>query len=114
MLDNLGKDIDIVAGIYPSSMWNSRCQVLKLTDIPLCCAVSRKNPLSSKSKLSITDLYGKNLLMVERGDTSFIDILRDEIENNHPLIHIQDVPSYDTKVFNQCDISGSIVITIET
>lgn len=40
--DNLGKDIDIVTGIYLSSMWNCHCQVLKITDIPLCCAVSKK------------------------------------------------------------------------
>lgn len=114
LLENLGKNIDIVAGIYPSTMWKRRCQILKLTDIPLCCAVSRKNPLASKKKLRFTDLYGENLLMVERGDTSFIDALRDEIETNHPRIHIQDVPSYDTKVFNQCDLSNSVMITIGT
>lgn len=114
LLENLGENIDIVTGIYPSTMWKRRCQVLKLTDIPLCCAVSRKNPLASKKKLRITDLYGENLLMVERGDTSYIDALRDEIEEHHPQIHIQDVPSYDTAVFNQCSILGSVMITIST
>lgn len=114
LLENLGKDIDIVAGIYPSTMWKRRCQILRLTDIPLCCAVSKKNPLSSKKKLKITDLYGQDLLMVERGDTSYIDALRDEIEEHHPQIHIQDVPSYDTGVFNQCSILGSTMITIST
>lgn len=114
LLENLGKDIDIVTGIYPSSMWKRRCQVLKITDIPLCCAVSRKSPLASKKKMRITDLYGENLLMVERGDSLYIDALRDEIEQHHPQIHIQDVPSYDTKVFNQCDISNSAMITIAT
>lgn len=114
LLENLGKDIDIVTGIYPSTMWKRRCQILKLTDIPLCCAVSRKNPLASKKMLQITDLYGENLLMVERGDTAYIDALRDEIEQNHPQIHIQDVPSYDTAVFNQCSILSSAMITIST
>lgn len=114
LLDNLGKDIDIVAGIYPSTIGQRRCQVLKLTEIPLCCAVSRKNPLATQQRLSLTDLYGETLLMVERGDTSFVDALRDEIELNHPQIHIQDVPSYDTKVFNQCDSSRCAMITIET
>lgn len=114
LLENLGKNIDVVAGIYPSTMWKRRCQILKITDVPLCCAVSRKNPLSSKSSLSIRDLYGETLLMVERGDTSYIDALRDEIEKHHPEIHIQDVSSYDTKVFNQCERSGCIMITIST
>ncbi|MCM1006323.1 MAG: LysR family transcriptional regulator [Ruminococcus flavefaciens] len=114
LLENLGKDIDVVAGIYPSTMWKRRCQILKITDVPLCCAVSRKNPLSSKSSLSLRDLDGETLLMVERGDTLYIDALRDEIEQHHPNIHIQDVPSYDTKVFNQCESSGCIMITIST
>lgn len=114
LLENLGKDIDVVTGIYPSTMWKRRCQVLKLTDIPLCCALSSKNPLASKKRLTLKDLYGTRLLMVERGDTSFIDVLRDEIETRHPQIHIQNVPSYDTRVFNQCDALGSAMITIET
>lgn len=112
VLENMEKNIDVVAGIYPSTMWKRRCQVLKITDLPLCCAVSRKNPLAKKSSLTIRDLYGETLLMVERGDTSYIDALRDEIEKHHPKIHIQDVPSYDTKVFNQCENSGCIMITI--
>lgn len=114
LLEDLGKDIDVVAGIYPSTMWKRRCRILKLTEIPLCCAVSRKNPLASKKSLRFTDLYGEKLLMVERGDTSYIDALRNEIEENHPQIHIQDVPSYDTTVFNQCSILGSAMITIST
>lgn len=114
LLDNFGTDIDIIAGIYPSNLWNRQCQVLKIADIPLCCAVSRKNPLSEKNVLKITDLYGENLLMVERGETNYIDVLRNEIEQNHPQIYIQDVTSYDTNVFNQCDISNSVMITIAT
>lgn len=114
LLKNLGKEIDIIAGIYPVPIEKYSCNVLKLTDIPLCCAMSRKNSLSTKKMLNITDLYGQNLLMVERGDTIFIDKLRNEIEKNHPQIHIQDVLPYDTKIFNQCDISNSIMITIET
>lgn len=114
VLENLGKDLDIVAGIYPPTRWKRRCQILPLTEIPLCCAVSRQNPLSSRKKLRLPDLYGENLLMVERGDTKFIDALRDEIEKNHPQIHIQDVASYGTGVFNQCDRTNSVMVTIGT
>lgn len=114
LLENLGKSIDVVAGIYPSTLWNRRCQVLKVGDELLSCAVSRKNPLSRKESLDFRDLYGETLLMVERGDTSYIDALRDEIELNHPQIRIQDVPSYDTEVFNQCESEGCAMITIST
>lgn len=114
MLDNLGRDVDIVAGIYPSTFWGNRCQVLKLSDRPLCCAVPRKHPLAKRPRLTFEDLYGESLLMVERGDTSYIDCLRDEIEQQHPQIHIQNVPAYDMGVFNQCEASNCPMITIST
>lgn len=114
LLENLGRNVDVVAGIYPSTLWGRRCQVLKLTDVPLCCAVSRKNPLSARDSLSLEDLHGETLLMVERGDTSYIDALRDEIEEHHPQVRIQDVPSYDTKTFNQCERLGCAMVTIPT
>lgn len=113
-LENLGNEIDIIASIFPSTLWGNRCQVLKLTDLPLCCAVSRNHPLANKKSLTFQDLYGETLIMVERGDTSYIDLLRDEIENNHPQIHIHDVPYYDTSVFNQCEIMNGLLVTINT
>lgn len=103
-----------MTAIYPSTIRKRRCQILKLSDIPLCCAVSRKNPLASRQTLQLTDLYGETLLMVERGDTAYVDALRDEIEQHHPPIRIQDVPSYDTSVFNQCSNLGGVMITIST
>ncbi|HBI7177711.1 TPA: LysR family transcriptional regulator [Listeria monocytogenes] len=114
ILEQLGGKIDVVAGIYPSTFWNNRCQVLKITEYPLCCAVSHKHPLAKKKSINFSDLYGQKLIMVERGDTSYIDLLRDEIELNHPKISIQDVSSYDTQVFNQCESTGSAMITIST
>jgi len=113
-LDNLGKDIDVVASIYPSTLWGNRCQVLELTKLPLCCTVARTHPLAKKEILNFEDLYGQTLIMVERGDTSYIDLLRDEIEQHHPQIHIHDVPSYDMTVFNQCEITNGLLITIST
>lgn len=114
ILDNLGKNIDVIAGIYPSTLWHRKCSILKITDNPICLAVPRKHRLAAKKELCFADLYGENLIVVERGDTVYIDALRDEIEQNHPEIHIQDAPSYDMNVFNQCEISNSIMLTIST
>lgn len=114
IVENLGKDIDVVACIYPSTLWQNRCNVLQLSELPLCCAVSRNHPLSSKEVLHMEDLYGYTLMMVERGDTSYIDKLRNEIERKHPQIHIHNVAPYDIDVFNECERSNGIMITIET
>lgn len=113
-LENLGKNIDIIASTYPSTLWGNRCQVLRLAEIPLCCAVARTHPLVKKELLHFEDLYGQTLIMIERGDTSYIDLLRDEIEQNHPQIHIHNVPVYDISVFNQCEITNGFLITIST
>lgn len=114
LLEDLGKEIDVVVGIYPSSLWNRRCQVLKLSDIPLCCAVPRSHKLASKDRLTFEDFKGEKILMVERGDTSYIDALRDDIITNHPEIFIVDVPSYDTSIFNICERVNHPMITIGT
>lgn len=114
ILDNLGKDIDVVASTYPSTLWGNRCQVLELARLPLCCAVARTHPLAKKKLLNFEDLYGQTLIMVERGDTSYIDLLRDEIEQNHPQIRIHNVPAYDMTVFNQCEILNGFLITISS
>lgn len=114
VLDDLEKNIDVIASIYPSTLWGNRCQALQLTQLPLCCAMSRNHPLTKKKKLTFSDLDGETIIMVERGDTSYIDLLRDEIEQNHPKIRIHTVAPYDMNVFNQCELINGLLITIST
>lgn len=113
-LENLGKDIDVIASIYPSTYWGNRCQALQMTMLPICCAMARTHPLANKKILNMEDLYDHTLIMVARGDTSYVDALRDEIEAHHPRIHIHTVPYYDMSVFNQCEIANGLLVTIAT
>ena len=109
---NLGKEIDVIAGVYPSDLWNGVCSVWKLADLPICCAVSRVHPLARKEKLTIQDLYGQRLMIVERGTAEHIDAVRDELMM-HPQIQISDTHFYDVEVFNECAMTGSLMITAE-
>lgn len=68
-------------------------------------AVSLNHPLAEKDKLSIEDLHGENLMLIRRGRSSYVDILRDEIWTNHPEIKIVDFNFYNVSVFNQCQNS---------
>lgn len=110
-LARLGEEVDLLVCTYPSTRWNGLCNVLHLTDLPICCAVSGKNPLSKKEQLTVQDLFDETVLMIHRGDTTYIDLLRDELEQ-YPQITIRDVDYYDTTVFNQCQASGQIMITV--
>lgn len=77
-------------------------------------AISREHPLASKSCIEIEDLYGETLMMVCRGDSGVNDFIRNDLEKNHPLIHIEDTPQfYDLSVFNRCAETGNVLLTIE-
>lgn len=71
-------------------------------------AISREHPLASKSCIEIEDLYGETLMMVCRGDSGVNNFIRNDLEKNHPLIHIEDTPQfYDLSVFNRCAETGN-------
>lgn len=110
ILKNLGQNIDIVAGTYDDAFLKSReCEALKLSDEPICCAVSVNDPLAEKDMLEISDLYGRTLMMIGRGWNKYIDLLRDELWGNHPQIHVEDFSFYNINVFNQCEQEGNLL-----
>ena len=74
ILKNLGKNIDVIAGIFDESMLNYRqCSGTELCRVPLCCAVSVNHRLAKKKRLTIQDLYGENLLLMHRGWSHYVD-----------------------------------------
>ena len=90
ILANLGKNIDIIGGIFDQTMLELRnCDGLELSREPFCCAVSIHHPLALKEKLQIHDLYGQNLLLMHRGWSSYVDQLRDDLWKNHSEIQIR-------------------------
>jgi DNA-binding transcriptional LysR family regulator len=114
ILKNLGKNIDIVAGIYDSILLQTRgCSALELSKAPIQCAVSIHHRLAEKDSLTFEDMYGENLMLIHRGWNGYVDTLRDEVWQNHPQIHIVDFDFYDLSVFNQCENSNDILMTVD-
>lgn len=114
ILANLGQNIDVVAGIFDETMLNLRqCAGLEISREPICCAVSIHHPLAQKDRLTIPDLYGENLMLMRRGWSHYVDLLRDDLWKNHSQIHIIDIKFYDTAVFNQCENRGAVLMAIE-
>ena len=53
-------------------------------------------------------------MMVKRGDSPLNDALRDDLEQNHPEIHIEDTSHfYDIEVFNRCEQQGNVLLNLE-
>lgn len=113
-IDALGEKYDFLVGVCDSSLWLSRCHFYPLGEYRRCVAVPVTHPLAKKEMLSITDLYGETLMMVKRGDSPINDRERDEIEQNHPQIRLEDTPPfYDIEVFNRCVQNGFLLSSIE-
>lgn len=110
----LGEKFDFLIGVCDSKAWLSLCNFTPLGRYKKMVAVSRDHRLAGKKRLDITDLYGETLMMVGRGDSGVNDFIRNDIEKNHPQIHIEDTPQfYDLSVFNRCAESGNVLLTIE-
>lgn len=115
VISSLGKKFDFLVGACGSNEWQARCNMYSLGEYRICCAVSRTHRLAGKSSLQISDLYGENLMMCKRGDAYRLDRLRDLLEKEHPQIHLIDTPFfYDAEVFNKCEYTGNVLLTLET
>ncbi|MDE5994872.1 MAG: LysR family transcriptional regulator, partial [Oscillospiraceae bacterium] len=113
-IGKLGEKFDFLIGVCDSKAWLSLCQFLPLGRYKKMVAVSRNHPLASKKSVDLKDLYGETLMMVSAGDSGVNDFIRNDLEKNHPQIHIEDTPHfYDLSVFNRCAETGNVLLTIE-
>lgn len=113
ILGNLGRNIDLVAGIFDETMLSLRgCSALELMRVPICCAVSIYHLLAQKKALSITDLYGQKLMLMKRNWSKYVDLLRDELWEHHPEIQIVDFSFYNLEVFNQCEHENALLMAV--
>ena len=110
----LGEKFDFLIGVCNSKAWLNLCNTLPLGSYKKMVAVPRGHRLAEKSMIELEDLYGETLMMVKRGDSEVNDFIRNDLEKNHPQIHIEDTPQfYDMSVFNHCAENGKVLLTIE-
>lgn len=113
-IEKLGEKFDFLIGVCDSKEWLSRCKFLPLGQYRKMVAVSREHRLAGRSCINIEDLHGETLMMVPRGDSGVNDFLRNDLEKNHPEIHLENTSRfYDLSVFNRCAETGKVLLTIE-
>lgn len=114
ILKNLGQNIDVVAGIFDDTMLNLRnCDGFEISRQPICCAVSVHHRLADKNRLSVRDLYGERLMLMKRNWSHYVDVLRDDIWQNHNRIQIVDFDFYSVDVFNRCENSDDVLMAVQ-
>ena len=113
ILGNLGKNIDVIGGIFDDTMLELRhCDGLPLSHEPFCCAVSIHHRPAAKDKLAVQDLYGENLMLMKRNWSCYVDSLRDDLWQNHSQINIVDFDFYSVDVFNRCENGNDVLLAI--
>ena len=114
ILRNLGWKIDLVAGLFDEAFLKERRYAgLELAKAPIRCAMSIYHPLAQKSRLSVQDLYGENFMLIRRGWNRYLDVLRDDLWKLHPQINIVDFEMFNLSVFNRCQNSSDILMTVD-
>ncbi len=104
ILANMGKNIDVIAGIFDKTMLALRgCDGTEISREPFYVAVSIHHRLANREKITLEDLAGENLMLMQRGWSYYGDMLRDDMIKNHPEIHLVDFELYNVEAFNRCE-----------
>lgn len=115
ILANMGKNIDVIAGIFDETMLELRgCDGTEISREPFCVAVSIHHRLAKKEKITLDDLAGENLMLMQRGWSYYGDILRDDMMKNHPEINIVDFNLYNVEAFNRCENNNEVLLAFKS
>ena len=115
ILANMGKNIDVIAGIFDETMLEFRgCDGTEISREPFCVAVSIHHRLAKKEKITLDDLAGENLMLMRRGWSYYGDMLRDDMMKNHPEINIVDFNLYNVEAFNRCENNNEVLLAFKS
>lgn len=94
------------------SLYSDARYIIRYSHESLCCAAGINHPLAQKDKLSVSDLYGQNLMLITRGQMGEADALRDWLTVKHPQVNIIDFDFYNTEVFNSCENGNNLLMAV--
>lgn len=106
----LGKDYDMLEGLYLSELHKGKCEFYEIERIPLCPAVPPQHPLHERETLKLDDLRGQTIALMSRGSSADFDAMRNALEQLDDIEFV-DFPHYDMSVFALCEMRGYMLIT---
>lgn len=100
ILSNLGKHIDMVAGIYDDRLIEyANCAVAHLTNKRIALAFPLTHPLAGKERITAEDIRGQSVMLVRTSWHDYVDRLRQDLTRNGA--NIVDFDFYSLNVFNE-------------
>lgn len=113
VISSVGEKFDFLVAACDSKKWLNRCNFFQIGVYQFCIALPREHPLAKKDRLSTKDLWGETVMLVKQGDSTAVDLVRNELEK-HPQIQLEDTPQfYDIEVFNRCVQTRQLLLTLE-
>ncbi len=115
ILANMGQNIDVIAGIFDETMLKLRgCDGTEISREPFYAAVSIHHRLAGRESITLSDLAGESLMLMQRGWSYYGDRLRDDLEKNHPEIKIVDFELYNVEAFNRCENNNEVLLAFKS
>lgn len=112
ILKNLGKQIDVVFGLYDDHFLKEReCKAAHLYDKKLMFALPVNHELYRKEKISMDDLKGRQVMLIRKNWNQYIDELRKDLISNGT--DILDFDMFNIKAFNTAATNNIPIITVE-
>lgn len=112
ILGSLGKQIDIVAGIYDDRFLRENgVRVLPLQSKRLLLAVPVSNPLARKDTVSLRDLENKRVMLVDKGWNIYMDQMRNLLEGGGA--QIIDFDFFGLNAFNRAVKENIPIVAVE-
>ena len=111
---HIGEAFDFIIGPYNRQFEKNSYNFLPVGKYAFTLAVPRTNKLHEKKQLSLADIKGQPLMIMEEGTSPINDNIRTEIMKNYPEINIVDIaPEYSANTFNSCVERNSILLSLE-
>lgn len=112
ILKNLGRNIDVVAGLYDDNFLKERgCLAAHLYEKRILLAVPVTHALSAEQLISCRSLKGRRVLFIRRGWNVYIDTLRDRLEAAG--VETVDFPQFTINAYNRAVSENIPIITVE-
>lgn len=112
ILKNLGKHIDIVAGLYDDNFLEERgCKAAHLYDKKILFAIPVTHPLCGKEKITLSDLKSRKVFLIRKNWNEYIDELRTNLTENGT--EIVDFEMFNLGAYNRAVQENAPIITVE-
>lgn len=110
IMDGIGTKIDVLACPYRTDLfdWNRVCS-FHLMDLPFCIACAKSHPLAAKERLTLDDLSGETVILLNRDD--YNDELRTLLKEPERNIRVDEREYYDISTFNQVAASRDLILS---